>query len=681
MSIAKTGPGTVNFSGTNALGALAVSAGTAVLSSGTLTIANTGTGGFLLQGTGTFQQTGGSIGVSGYTTVGYKTGNLVITGGSFVSGGEFLIGYGGNGVMTIGGSAVVTGNNNLRFGQAGNATVNLFGGSLTVSTWSTGGGGSANALLLSGGTLAYGGGGGTVWGPVVGLTAYVSTNVSTLNDNGRSFAIAQPLVHHPALGATADGGLIKTGTGNLTLSATNTFTGPLTISNGTLTVNGAISGLGGVTVYNGATLGGTGVVAGAVSILNGGTISPGAGTLTFSNLTLGTNANLVLTLGAAGNPANSALKVNGNLVLDGNLNVFDSGTMSTGAVYSVINYTGALTNRGLVLNPNTQWNVTVDTSLTNFVRLTATRKFPFLDITNGNFTVTSTYTNLGGLIHGSVTAPLWYEVRDQTNRLWDYGSLMPNSSWSITVRHLRGGTNTVTLFAQDTSGNFQSNSVQLAMNLSSKSPARPRPTPAEIWWGGTCHQSTPNPNGPAGTYITYSALSQLLQTNGWDFVKRYQDGFFLHGYVWVNGAARMTNWVQVGQSISAQLAPFNGKFWLEDGWWAQTNNMNYGHTSATGQNGDLTITPSPPLNTFTPSNTPTNTPVNTGTQQYVHGHSVEHNHGHPLQNCNIYSQQHTHKYSNLNTGDRPSNSGPGKSGEQQPVARGHECAGIAGGTE
>jgi hypothetical protein len=181
--------------------------------------------------------------------------------------------------------------------------------------------------------------------------------------------------------------------------------------------------------------------------------------------------------------------------------------------------------------------------------------------------------------------PLWYEVRDQTNRLLDYGSLPAVSPWSITVRHLNVGTNTATIFAQDTNGGAVSNQVHLVMTLGANPGVRPRPQPAEIWWGGTCHDNLYDGNG--NIIGTYSRMAQLMQTNGWDYVKRYADGFFLHGYVWVNAAARMTNWQQVGASISAQLAPFNEKYWLEDGWRPQTNNMNYGHSSATGQANDV----------------------------------------------------------------------------------------------
>ena len=81
-------------------------------------------------------------------------------------------------------------------------------------------------------------------------------------------------------------------------------------------------------------------------------------------------------------------------------------------------------------------------------------------------------------------------------------------------------------------------------------------------------------------------MAQLMNTNGWDFVKRYR-GWIFPARLCLGerrGAHDQlgAGWPEHQQRNSA----FNGKFWLEDGWSAQTNNMNYGHTSASGHNGD-----------------------------------------------------------------------------------------------
>jgi fibronectin-binding autotransporter adhesin len=85
-------------------------------------------------------------------------------------------------------------------------------------------------------------------------------------------------------------GLIKSGTGTLTLAGNSTYTGPSTINAGTLLVNGDHSAATGpLTVSSGAILGGTGYIGGHTTIEPGGQLSPGIGigTITFaSNLTL-----------------------------------------------------------------------------------------------------------------------------------------------------------------------------------------------------------------------------------------------------------------------------------------------------------------------------------------------------------------------------------------------------------
>ncbi|BCX49623.1 hypothetical protein HAHE_35310 [Haloferula helveola] len=78
------------------------------------------------------------------------------------------------------------------------------------------------------------------------------------------------------------GDIDKSGSGVLTLTGTNTYTGFTDVTGGTLLVNGDNSGAtGAVTVSTGATLGGTGTIGGAISI-DDGTLAPGAsiGTLT-----------------------------------------------------------------------------------------------------------------------------------------------------------------------------------------------------------------------------------------------------------------------------------------------------------------------------------------------------------------------------------------------------------------
>jgi fibronectin-binding autotransporter adhesin len=84
---------------------------------------------------------------------------------------------------------------------------------------------------------------------------------------------------------SGNGALVKEGSGTLTLSGQNAFIGGTTVNAGTLIVNGDLAfGLGQVTVNDGATLGGSGIM--GTIFLEGGTVAPGnsSGNLTAENL-------------------------------------------------------------------------------------------------------------------------------------------------------------------------------------------------------------------------------------------------------------------------------------------------------------------------------------------------------------------------------------------------------------
>lgn len=73
---------------------------------------------------------------------------------------------------------------------------------------------------------------------------------------------------------SGDGGFTKQGTGTLTFSGTNSYSGDTDVNSGTLLVNGSIASSALTTVGSGAVLGGDGIV-GDTMIGAGGTLSPG----------------------------------------------------------------------------------------------------------------------------------------------------------------------------------------------------------------------------------------------------------------------------------------------------------------------------------------------------------------------------------------------------------------------
>ncbi|WP_395347387.1 beta strand repeat-containing protein [Variovorax sp. UC122_21] len=194
----------------------------------------------------------------------------------------------------------------------------------------------------------------------------------TVSDKGGAFGVPGPGV---------GGSIVKVGAGTLTLSGANTYTGGTTVAAGTLAVNnasGSATGTGAVQIQGGATLAGSGSIAGAVSIAKGGVLSAGnggPGTLTVGGLNLADGAVLNYQLGQAntvGGPLNDLVNVNGDLRLDGTLNVAQSTGGSFGAgLYRLISYTGGLIDAGLDIGtaPGAKTDLQVQTSVAKQVNL------------------------------------------------------------------------------------------------------------------------------------------------------------------------------------------------------------------------------------------------------------------------------------------------------------------------
>jgi autotransporter-associated beta strand protein len=130
-------------------------------------------------------------------------------------------------------------------------------------------------------------------------------------------------------GLTGACGLVKANAGTLSLTGANSYSGGTLVSGGALLANnptGSATGSGAVTVAGGA-LGGTGGIAGPVTVADGGVLAPGnpGGTLTISNtLTLG--AGDVASFWVRHSPlTNNAVVVAGRWTAGGMLWVTNSG--------------------------------------------------------------------------------------------------------------------------------------------------------------------------------------------------------------------------------------------------------------------------------------------------------------------------------------------------------------------
>jgi autotransporter-associated beta strand protein len=150
--------------------------------------------------------------------------------------------------------------------------------------------------------------------------------------------------------------LAGSGSGSLTLSGANTYSGGTTVSTGTLKVlntTGSGTGSGAVTVNSGATLAGNGIISGAVSVA--GTISPGNGSI--GTLTLGTAPTLSGTAAMEINKSGATLTADkivlssGALAYGGTLSVTASGDALTGGevfdLFDASSFTGLFTTTTL----------------------------------------------------------------------------------------------------------------------------------------------------------------------------------------------------------------------------------------------------------------------------------------------------------------------------------------------
>ena len=249
------------------------------LSGGTLT-KTVGSNGFLAVGSGgsgTFNQTGGTLNIDGTRLGEASSGTMNLSGGTSTFTGEFSLGYNGGliGTMNISGTANVTvpgvifGVNAANIAYGGQ--LNLNGGTLTGTSFTAGA--SATALrkfVFNGGNLLPAADNTNFIGAKV--TSVVSTGGALINSNGHTITIGSALTHDTNL-AGADGGLTKSGLGTVTLNGVNTYTGNTTVTNGKL-VLGANSLVSPMMNAQGARIE---VAAGNNKVLKTGTLNPTAG--------------------------------------------------------------------------------------------------------------------------------------------------------------------------------------------------------------------------------------------------------------------------------------------------------------------------------------------------------------------------------------------------------------------
>ncbi|OWT74341.1 MULTISPECIES: autotransporter-associated beta strand repeat-containing protein [unclassified Achromobacter] len=222
------------------------------------------------------------------------------------------------------------------------------------------------------------------------------------------------------------GNITKGGTGSLVLTGASTNTGVLGVEDGRLQVDGSINNSA-VNVGAGATLAGAGSIVGPVTVANNGILSATQGqTLTMGGLALNDSSKVNVTLGAATSTPQPLVQVNGNLTLDGQLNVTDAGAGSSlgqfglGS-YRVFGYTGVLVDNGLTIGSIpagfTPDQLALQTSISNQVNLVVGGSNDSVLFWNG------TTTTPGAVVGGAGTWQAgngnWTNTTGQFPAAWD----------------------------------------------------------------------------------------------------------------------------------------------------------------------------------------------------------------------------------------------------------------------
>lgn len=352
----------------------------------------------------TFTQTPGEWSLNLPTASPNWTGNLTNNGGMIYSGtqntpfgsqgvvGRNIVGNNGAVFLTTINNAlngyqgnVILNNSkwlcNRYISMAGNAGYLYLSGSTITGTNSTDGGYEnwqlPSTVIIRGTTPSYllGGGSSSAFDLQSAGTTFDVADVTgnSASDLIAGSATSTTFLHSPD-NTSSGGSLIKIGAGTLELDGANTYTGPTTISQGTLalgpsaSLKSAVINLasgatldvsqipGGYTMAANGAVSGSGTVNGGLTDSTGTTIQAGtagtAGTLTVTtNLTLTGSGSIAMALGnvtTVGGGVNGLIQVNGTLDLSGGTPTpvnfsFPNGTPATGTPYTIIQCTGGIT--------------------------------------------------------------------------------------------------------------------------------------------------------------------------------------------------------------------------------------------------------------------------------------------------------------------------------------------------
>jgi fibronectin-binding autotransporter adhesin len=130
------------------------------------------------------------------------------------------------------------------------------------------------------------------------------------------------------------GAVTKQGGGMLTLTGTSNYTGATAVNGGSMLVNGRLGNTV-VSVGNGALLGGSGTIDGVLTVLAGGTLSPGnsPGVLTVGSLSLSNGSHTLMEINNTS--LYDQIVGTGTLTYGGNLDLVISGSYANGTTFNL----------------------------------------------------------------------------------------------------------------------------------------------------------------------------------------------------------------------------------------------------------------------------------------------------------------------------------------------------------
>jgi len=329
------------------------------------------TGSLLVTGAGSgWNDRGGAV-------IGYSgTATILVEGGGFMSndGGYLGVEPGGQGTAVITGEGsrwviqeLFNPEPDFRIGGEGTGAVTIANGAEM----------SVEALLIlaegsgSDGTLNIGSG--DAAGRLSASELYGGDGNATLNfnhsDPGFHFTSDGTVDGSPVLvsGSTA---VNHVGSGITVLTADHSYSGFTSVDNGTLVLTGSVSSR--TLVNSGGRLSGDGS-AQVVTVFDGGRLAPGnpVGTIQTATLSLRQDALLEMDLaepGVVGGGVNDLIDVDGNLVLDGIVQINPQAGFAEGT-YTLITYSLEMLDRELAIAPDPRFDARIDVSQAGQVNL------------------------------------------------------------------------------------------------------------------------------------------------------------------------------------------------------------------------------------------------------------------------------------------------------------------------